>query len=159
VRDVVSVDPRDFDDVYAEIRSRLAKVLVARYGHDIAAELVSDVAAYAWEHRERLSAMDNPIGYLYRVAQSKSRRYSRWNALRSAPARRSEAQPFPDVELQRHLDALPVKQRMCVVVIHGFDWSYEETAATLGLSVPAVRNQLHRGMKTLRMRVTAVEDE
>ena len=153
------VDPEDFEDVHTAIRTRLTKVLVAHYGREIATELVADVTAYAWEHRDRLAAMDNPVGYLYRVAQSKSRRYSRWNAQRLVPAARSDTPSLPDSELQRQLDALPMKQRMCVVLVHGFQWSYEEAAATLGLSVPAVRNQLHRGMKTLRSTVAAMEDE
>ena len=153
------VEPEDFEDVHTLIRTRLAKVLAARYGREVAGELVADVTAYAWEHRERLSAMDNPIGYLYRVAQSKARRYSRWNAQRPMTSARLDALPLPDLELQRHLDALPVKQRMCVVLVHGFEWSYEDAAATLGVSVPAVRNHLHRALKTLRSRITAADDE
>jgi DNA-directed RNA polymerase specialized sigma24 family protein len=161
VRDALNVEPRDFDGFYAEIRAGLAKALVARYGRDLAAELNADVAVYAWEHRDRLLAMENPIGYLYRVAQSKSRRYSRWNRRAPTAAARAESPslPEPDPELAREVAALPVKQRMCVVLIHGYQWTYEEAAATLGLSVPAVRNQLHRGMRTLRARVAPMEDE
>lgn len=159
VRDVLNVEPSDFDGFYAEIRAGLGKALVARYGPDLAAELVADVAAYAWEHRTRVMAMENPIGYLYRVAQSKSRRYSRWSRRAPAPPARAEPPSSFDPELERHLASLPVRQRMCVLLIHGYQWSYEEAAATLGLSVPAVRNHLHRAMRTLRARVVEPERE
>jgi RNA polymerase sigma factor (sigma-70 family) len=147
----------DFDDVYEQIRSRLVKVLVARYGPDLAADLTSDVTAYAWEHRERLATMDNPLGYLYRVAQSKARRYSRWDARSSAPVPEPRIAHLPDVDLRRHLESLPVKQRMCIVLVHGYQWTYDETAIALDLSVAAVRNHLYRGLRTLRRIMMATE--
>ena len=38
------------------------------------ADAVSEAMLYAWEHRDRVLSMDEPLGYLYRVGQSKSRR-------------------------------------------------------------------------------------
>jgi hypothetical protein len=45
-------------------------------GHLVADQVpdaLAEAFAYAWQHRERVMAMDNASGYLYRVAQSKSR--------------------------------------------------------------------------------------
>jgi hypothetical protein len=40
---------------------------------DGAADAVAEALAYGWEHWDRVSAMENPLGYLYRVGQSRSR--------------------------------------------------------------------------------------
>jgi DNA-directed RNA polymerase specialized sigma24 family protein len=66
-----------FEDVAAEAEPRLRRALVARYGVELGNDLCSDALAYGWEHRDRVGAMTNPIGYLYRVAQSSARRYHR----------------------------------------------------------------------------------
>ena len=36
------------------------------------------------------------------------------------------------------------------MLVHVYDWTYEQTAAVLGISLAAVRNHLNRGLRQLR---------
>jgi DNA-directed RNA polymerase specialized sigma24 family protein len=117
-------------------------------GSDICAE----VEEYAWANRERLLRMSNPLGYLYRVSQSRSRRYTRWTRRTTFPSQ------FPDTaheDPQLHgtlsaLAGLSADQRASVLLVHGFGWSYAEVASLLGCSRAAVTNHVHRGLSRLR---------
>ena len=60
-----------------ETEPRLSYALAAAYGLEVGAEATADAFAWAWEHWETLEDKRNPAGYLYRVGQSKARRYCR----------------------------------------------------------------------------------
>jgi hypothetical protein len=62
----------EFDVFIMRVQPRLERALA---GH-LPAPMVGDAVADAWEHRDRVLPMTNPTGYLYRVAQSRSRRNS-----------------------------------------------------------------------------------
>ena len=53
------------------------RALVAFYGVEVGCEATADALALAWERWDSIEAMTNPIGYLFRVGQSRSRRYRR----------------------------------------------------------------------------------
>lgn len=63
-----------FDDFVRTDGERLRRVMAARHGTDVGADAANSALAWAWEHWERVSPMDNPAGYLYRVAQTHARR-------------------------------------------------------------------------------------
>ena len=52
---------------------KLRVALMAAYGPERGREATAEALAYAWEHWERVHGMVKPVGYLYRVGQSKSR--------------------------------------------------------------------------------------
>ena len=56
------------------IEPALRRALSGHLPADEVADAEAEAFAYAWQHRDRVMAMENPGGYLYRVAQSKSRR-------------------------------------------------------------------------------------
>jgi len=58
-----------------ETEPRLSYALAAAYGPEIGAEATADAPALAWENWQRIKGMANPAGYLFRVGQSRSRRY------------------------------------------------------------------------------------
>ncbi|MEM9515778.1 MAG: sigma-70 family RNA polymerase sigma factor [Actinomycetota bacterium] len=129
---------------------RLRQVLVAQHGVDVGTDLAADALAYAWEHWSRIEAMDNPVGYLYRVARTAGRRHRRLT--RPAvfpPERERDDMPF-DIGLHRALASLPERRRTCVVLVHVYDWSYGDTASALDVTVAVVRNEVHRGLRQLR---------
>lgn len=47
----------------------LRRALVARYGIDVGRDAAADALAWAVEHWPDLSAMANPVGYLYRARE------------------------------------------------------------------------------------------
>ena len=145
-----------FEQRLDEALAHLRGVLIARHGLELGADLHAEVTEYAWQHRDRLPDLDNPAGYLYRVAQSRTRRYRRWNRAVTLPAERPTNQRLDglpadhDVPLEEALARLRPDERTVVVLVHAYGYRYEEAAEFLGTSVSAVRNRLHRGMTTLR---------
>jgi RNA polymerase sigma factor (sigma-70 family) len=136
---------------------RLRQVLVARYGVEIGSEAWHDAVAYAWQHRERLRGMENPIGFLYRVAQSSVRRHHRWARPVHLPP--IDVDRVPDIEpgLVPALTALSQRQRTVVLLVHAHGWTQQEAADVLGMSVSTLRNHLRRAMEHLR-RTLGVDD-
>lgn len=139
-----------FDAFVANEGERLRRALVARYGVDTGNDVCADALAYAWQHWRRVEPMENPIGYLYRVAQSASRRHRRWRQRPNLPPERSRVDASTDIDLGAALARLKPVQRTCVVLVHIYDWSYDDVAATLGVTGASVRNHLHRGITRLR---------
>ncbi len=66
-----------FSRFASDVEPRLKQVLVSWHGVDVGAEVTADALAYAWERWPELEPMTNPVGSLFRVAQSRSRRYRR----------------------------------------------------------------------------------
>jgi DNA-directed RNA polymerase specialized sigma24 family protein len=125
---------------------RLRRALVGHVGPDTAADAAAEAMAYAWEHWEEVRMMQNPIGYLYRVGQSRSR--GRKQGLLPAP----DQVAIPDVEpgLVAALDALAPRQRTAVWLIHACQWLPGEVAEALGISASAVATHATRGLAHLR---------
>ena len=147
-----------FEALIDEIRAKLLPALVVKWGIEVGRDLCSDVEEYAWEHRAKVTRMVNPLGYLYRVAQSKSRSHVRWMNRNTFPSR------FPDVvheDMQLHdtlqmLAGLNPDQRVCVILVHAFGWTYAEVADLLGVTRAVVNHHVHRGIA--RLRSTALTD-
>ena len=141
-----------FDSLIDEIRARLLPALVAKWGIEVGSDLCSDVEEYAWEHRAKVTRMENPLGYLYRVAQSKSRSHVRWMKRTTFPSR------FPDIvhedpalhDTLQMLAVLTDDQRVCVMLVHAFGWTYAEVAELLGVTRVVVNHNVHRGLSRLR---------
>lgn len=127
---------------------RLRRALCARFGTDEGREATAEALAWAWEHWERVEELQNPAGYLYRLAE---RRMFRWWGKPRLPAERSTT---PEVRYEPGLEAalseLTHRQRVAVVLIHGFGWTHREVAELMGISVPAVQKHQERGLVHLR---------
>ena len=70
--------------------------------------------------------MGNPAGYLYRVGQSKARRYHRPRVLFP----RTEPEPLAEFEpgLPAALEELTESQRQAVILIYVMEWTEQEAA-------------------------------
>jgi RNA polymerase sigma-70 factor (ECF subfamily) len=133
-------------------RNRLPRVkvaLVAAFGAETGSEAGADAAAYAWEHRDRLAAMTNPAGYLFRVGQSSARRHRRWQRPPPPPSVTASYEVDVDPDLPRALARLTLRRRTAVVLVHVNGWTLDETAQSMGVAVPTVRTHLARGMERL----------
>jgi RNA polymerase sigma-70 factor (ECF subfamily) len=148
----------DFDGFVARERPRLEAVLLAHYGADVGREVSADAMAHAWEHWDQVSAMENPVGYLYRVAQSSSRRHLRWRRRVALPAVPPEQATSIDPHLPEALTQLSHQQRVAVVLVHALGWTYEEAASAMEISVSTLRNHLSRGTDRLRQLLGANDD-
>ena len=140
-----------YEDFLAADGPRLRRLLVAHYGADVGAEVAADTLLWAWEHWDDLDAVANRLGYLYRVAQSNSRRYWRWRRRPSFPPELSPPMSEPEPGLPAALARLPEAHRVAVLLVHAHGWSYAEVADAVGVEVSTVRNHVHRGMQKLRL--------
>jgi DNA-directed RNA polymerase specialized sigma24 family protein len=129
-----------------EAEPRLRAALVTIYGTENGRDATAEALAYAWEHWERLAGVENRLGYLFRVAQSKSRR-RRTPVLFVVPETGDH-----DFEpgLPKALLALSDQQRVAVVLVHGFGFAVPEVAQLLGIRPTSVRNHVQRGLRRLR---------
>lgn len=140
-----------FDDFVAATSPRLRRAFVARYGVELGNEALADALSWAWENRERLSEMDNPAGYLYRVGQTSVRRNVRRRRRALLPPEEpGDTVPESDLGLHIALDRLTDDQRVAVLLVHAHGYSYADAAALLDIPVSTLRNHIHRGMKQLR---------
>ncbi|MEM7092340.1 MAG: sigma-70 family RNA polymerase sigma factor [Actinomycetota bacterium] len=122
-------------------------------GVDRAADAVAEALTYAWEHWERISTLENPVGYLYRVARSASRirtpKRVRWIV------RHDASMPDIEPELIRAVGALPPRQRTAVWLVHACGWTHGEVADALDISPSAVSTHVARALIALRRRLGA----
>ncbi|MBX3284484.1 MAG: hypothetical protein KF703_03995 [Actinobacteria bacterium] len=140
-----------FDRFVREVEPRLRRALVAAYGPDTGRDATVDALGWAWANWDRMEALDNPAGYLYRVGQTKAREARR--PLRSVtpePAAVDDRAPWVEPELEPALLALTEPQRVAVVLCHGFQWTHREVAELLDVSSSTVQNHVERGLAHLR---------
>jgi RNA polymerase sigma-70 factor, ECF subfamily len=120
---------------------------------DLAGEVFLRVvqAAPAYEPREREAA------WVFRIAQNVWRDANRRRIRSVEDARAADlAAPATQVEgldLQRGLDALPVDERVALLLGEMGGLSYAEIADSTGSTVPAVRSRIYRARQTLRARL------
>lgn len=145
-----------FDAFATAAEPRLRRALVARYGAEVGREVLSEALAYGWEHWDRIKSMDNAAGYLYRVAQSRARKYFAKRPV--FPPTRDVGLPWVEPGLPKALASLSGRQRQVVVLVHAYDWTHAEVAELLGISRSSVQNHLERGLAGLRSRLGDTAD-
>ena len=137
-----------FTSFVEEVEPRLKRALCVGFGIESGVEATADALAYGWEHWDRIRDMDNPAGYLYQVGRSRTR--ARRTPRPTFPALPAEASPWVEPGLPAALARLSESQRQAVWLVHGFEWTLDETASLLDVSVSTVRKHLERGEKKLR---------
>jgi DNA-directed RNA polymerase specialized sigma24 family protein len=147
-------DPAAFERFVEETGPRLSRALAAVYGFEDGRDATAEALAYAWQNWARLQHIANLPGYLFRVGQTRNRR---------------KRQPVlfdigddPDYTfepgLPRALAALSPRQRLAVVLVHGYGYTLREVAELTGIRPTTVQNHLARGLARLRS-LLGVEDE
>lgn len=138
----------DFTRFVKEIEPQLSYAFYAAFGPEVGSEVTAEALAYAWENWPRVCELDNPAGYLYRVGQSRARKYHRPRICFPDVPRTS----LPEVEprLPEVLKRLTRNQRIAVVLVHGMEWTEQEVADLIGRSRSTVRTHLERGLARLR---------
>ncbi len=141
-----------FGEFAGRVEPVLRQALVARYGVVIGQDATAAAISWAWEHWEVTAKMTNPVGYLYRVGQSSTRPHWAWSRRKVLvfPPELGRNDPTLVADLSEALAGLPHEQRVSVLLVHGHGWSYREVADVLGVSLAAVTNHVHRGVKRLR---------
>lgn len=138
----------DFSTFVAETEPGLRHALIAGLGYETGRDAAAQALLYGLENWDRVSRMENPAGYLYRVGQ-------RWGRRNRPPLIRlgdvaDHHEPWAEPGLVPALEALPTRQRVAVVLRHGLDMGYREIAELTRSNEPAVRKAVERALRALR---------
>jgi RNA polymerase sigma-70 factor (ECF subfamily) len=144
-----------FSDFVRECEPRLRRALAGHLPADAVGDALAEAFAYAWEHWSDVASYDNAAGFLFRVAQSRSRRRRRGHLPAPDLARTPQVEPG----LLPAMRALAPMQRSCVWLVHGCGWTYRETGEALGVTASAVGTHVSRAMANLRRAMGVDDDE
>ena len=133
---------------------RLLRALAGHVATDGVRDAAAEAYAHAWEHWERVRVMENPVGYLFRVAQSRSRR----RLAGHLPSPDSGRTPLVEPSLVSAMHALPSQQRSSVWLVHACGFTYGEAAEALGISASAVGTHVSRALTALRSSLGVATD-
>jgi RNA polymerase sigma-70 factor (ECF subfamily) len=152
-----------FEEFFDAERARLFGALSVMTGsrHE-AEEIMQDAFLRLWERWERVSAMDEPVGFLYRTAMNLYRKRLR----RAAVALRKATNLLPPddalaaVEARdqatRLLRTLTPREREALVLTAYLGYSTDEAGGLLGIKASTVRVLTTRARASLRQ---AEEDQ
>lgn len=127
----------------------------------VAEELAQEALLRACRRWERVSRMESPGGWTWRVARNLAnshlrRRRAEWRArarLSTADRTDDATDEFAErVAVRRAVADLPERQRNVLVARYFLDWSVQMTARELGMSADAVRSLSKRAVAALRAR-------
>lgn len=144
-----------FETFVAEVEPRLRRALVATYGPERGREATSEALAWAWEHWRRCRSIRNPVAYLFRVGQSRTRRRKEG----TAPWSDTVSGPWFEPKLAPALASLTPNQRVSVVLVHAFEWQLGEVADLLGVTTSTVQSHVERAMAKLRDALEGADHE
>ncbi|MEU5788079.1 sigma-70 family RNA polymerase sigma factor [Micromonospora purpureochromogenes] len=145
-----------FDRFYAGHVDRVHRALALALGDPgLAREATDEAMARAYARWDRISRLDNPAGWVFRVGLNWATSW--WRKVRrerpAMPEERHPAVAAPDpaaLAARTALDRLPTTQRTVIVCRILLELSTAETAAVLDLSEGTVKSRLSRGLAELR---------
>jgi len=154
----VTTDGVGFSEFFAERYERLVRACAlltgsAEEGEDLAQEAMAKVL----ERWDRVSAMNDPEGYLYRTALNLHRKVLRRLAVAARHQVSGKSSNDPDMpdrrlDLLRAIRSLPYAQREALALVEWLGYSAEEAGRMLGIEPASVRGRLHRAREGLRQR-------
>jgi RNA polymerase sigma-70 factor (ECF subfamily) len=150
------------EGLLAAMRPRLHRYCARMVGSAIDGEdVLQDAMIKAVEAFPSAGGIDNPEGWLFRIAHNTAldflRRRNRQEALRSSEEVDMIADPADSVASREIASAslrtfmrLPVAQRASVILMDVLGCSLKEVCEVMDFSLPAVKAALHRGRTQLR---------
>ena len=146
-----------FDVFFAEEHERLFKALYFVTGdrHD-AEELMQDAFLKLWERWDRIETIDDPTGYLFRVALNgfRMRRRRAAVAVRKVTPVPEDRDLFADADMRADvrqlLLGLAPRQRAALLLVDLLGYSSEQAARILRVRPSTVRALATQGRRALR---------
>lgn len=156
-RDAVTPSPATFEAFFEAEHGRLLRALYVVTGNvQEAEEIMQDAFVAVWERWDRVGAMKDATGYLYRTAMNRHRSLLRRTAraARRALGVAEGGDEFARADerdaLARALARLPVRQRAALVLTELLGYGSEEAGQMLGVRDVTVRSLASRGRAALR---------
>jgi DNA-directed RNA polymerase specialized sigma24 family protein len=161
-RRVREIGPASDDTAFTvfvrENEPRLRQSLIAALGGEVGREATAEALAWAWEHWSRIEAMDNPVGYLYRLGKNRGVSVFRRQPVFPLPEPAGGDGGWVEPALPAAMGRLSQAQRVTVLLIHAFGWTYREVAEHLGVSQGTVQVHVGRALARLRHELKVEND-
>ncbi len=157
-----STSPADFRSFFGTNHERMVRSLSLAVGDDqLGRDAAAEGFARALARWSRVSQMDNPTGWVYRVGLNWAR--SRWRRTRrevsieriAEPPSASHVDVAGNLSLRRALDELSDDHRDVVVARYYLDWSEAHIAEALGVKPGTVKSRLSRALDHLERELGA----
>ncbi|WP_395152514.1 RNA polymerase sigma factor [Ilumatobacter sp.] len=141
----------EFETFVRASEERLRIALTASFGVAEGRMAAVDALSWAWENWDRVKAMANPVGYLYRVGRTSAHRIRP----RPIPVANGEVRVDVDVErispeLVKAIGDLSDQQRCAVMLVHAFGWTVRDVSEVLDVAPSTVQTHSERGLARLR---------
>lgn len=157
--------PPGLEAFYRAEYPRLVAALELVCGDRQAAEdIAQETFVRVWDRWSRVSRLDSPGGWAYRVALNLARSHLRRRGSERRANQRSRGSTSvatPDVAssvaVREAVASLPMRQREALVLRHYLGYSAAAAADLMGVSDGAVRNLTMRAVAELRNRLGDVE--
>ena len=144
-------EPVSFERFMDETEPRVRRALISGFGSQLGRDATVDAFEYGWQHWDRIQRYSNPAGYLYRAGVRYAMKARRRDAKRTVPVVGGSTEDvWVEPGLDGALDRLSHSQRVCVVLVEGFAWTYQEVADLLAVRRSTVQRHVDRGMSKLR---------
>jgi RNA polymerase sigma-70 factor, ECF subfamily len=153
----------DVGDLFEAEFERLVRALGVAFSPEAAADAVQEAFIRADHHWHRVGRLDDPAGWVRRVAlnlltngrRDERRRTSIVSAVRPVPATDLTVDLL---DLRRAIDALAPTMRLTLCLFHLAGLSIDEIAAALGVAPGTVKSNLHDARRRLRADLQEVSD-
>lgn len=152
-----AADAASFERFFEAGHARLLRALFVVTGNaDEAEELVQEAFLSVWERWDRVSAMEDPTGYLYRTAmnafRSRLRRAARAarRVIGLAPGADAFAAADERDAIGRALAGLTPRQRAALVLTEMLGYGSEEAGRMLGVKAVTVRVLASQAREAMR---------
>jgi RNA polymerase sigma-70 factor (ECF subfamily) len=148
-------EARDFDAFFNQEYTPLLRLLFGMTGNlTEAEELAQEAMTRAFERWGRISGIESPAGYVYRMAVNLNRSRLRHLRLRFAKQgqirRPLQTQPEVVGSLVAALGGLPRGQREALLLVEWLGFEAVEAGRILGISASSVRSRVHRAKAALQ---------
>lgn len=147
----------DFEAVWRRDRDGLRRALTLSLGDaPLASEAVDEAFTRAYARWSRVSQLDDPAAWIYRVAMNWATSWLRKRRLR--PVRSVEdldtttRDVVADHTVLDAIEALPTPQRAVIVLRFYLDWEVPRIASALDVPPGTVKSRLHRALSRLQDR-------
>lgn len=134
---------------------------------EVAEDIAGDAMLRAWERRDQLAGVEDPVPWVYRVAINHSRSLRRRAGveLRHLPSllrlrgERDNSDASDAVAVRAALRSLPARQREALVLRYYADLSVEQASGVMRCAPGTVKALTHQGLAGLRGRLQEESDE
>jgi RNA polymerase sigma-70 factor (ECF subfamily) len=151
-----------FEAFFAEHADRLfGSLCLLTRNRAEAEEIAQDAFLVVWERWDRVGAMQDPAGYLFRVAMNTARKRFRRAAIAARLGLARSAGPDPidaaddRTTIGAALRALTPRQRLAIVLTELLDLPARDAAAVMGVKESTVRALSTQGRAAMRSQIGA----